>query len=264
MVKSKKMSKSSIAVIILSLLLVLSMIMGITGAWFTDKVEFTDAESESLGFGRVNIEGTGETTIGYTIYEKTGDPKGNDYSQLIDGDKITITDSLSVANNSNVEILYFVIQTLDVEVTPPQGLVLNSFTKEDVLSWVKKGEKTLGEFLDRQDYGALLISGSLASGGEIPVDDLFNGDYVVDSEGHANDKVGTFKITATANVYAVQKGNLFVGGEEDSSLADIEKTMNNIKAAFKAAGLAEEVMEDWGTDMLTSFGFPYAMPNSNM
>ena len=35
MVKSKKMSKTSIAVIILSLLLVLSMVLSLTGAWFT-------------------------------------------------------------------------------------------------------------------------------------------------------------------------------------------------------------------------------------
>ena len=34
MVNSKKMSKSSIAVIVLSILLVLSMILGMTGAWF--------------------------------------------------------------------------------------------------------------------------------------------------------------------------------------------------------------------------------------
>ena len=36
MVNSKKMSKSSIAVIVLSILLVLSLILGFTGAWFTD------------------------------------------------------------------------------------------------------------------------------------------------------------------------------------------------------------------------------------
>ena len=35
MVKSKKMSKTGIAVIVLALLLVLSMVMGLTGAWFT-------------------------------------------------------------------------------------------------------------------------------------------------------------------------------------------------------------------------------------
>ena len=39
MVKSKKMSKGSLAVIILAVLLVLSMVLGLTGAWFTSKDE---------------------------------------------------------------------------------------------------------------------------------------------------------------------------------------------------------------------------------
>ena len=37
MVEKKKMSKSSVAIIVLAVLLVLSIVMGMTGAWFTDK-----------------------------------------------------------------------------------------------------------------------------------------------------------------------------------------------------------------------------------
>ena len=53
MVKSKKMSKTSIAVIILALLLVLIMVLGITGAWFTDKHDPSDVTGQSLSFGKI-------------------------------------------------------------------------------------------------------------------------------------------------------------------------------------------------------------------
>ncbi|MGN1221891.1 MAG: hypothetical protein ACI4TT_01490 [Christensenellales bacterium] len=52
MVNSKKMSKSSIAVIVLSILLVLSMILGLTGAWFTDK-DNAGNEDATLTIGNI-------------------------------------------------------------------------------------------------------------------------------------------------------------------------------------------------------------------
>ena len=53
MVNSKKMSKSSIAVIVLSILLVLSLILGFTGAWFTDKKD--SGKGKDVTFGLVKI-----------------------------------------------------------------------------------------------------------------------------------------------------------------------------------------------------------------
>ena len=50
MVKSKKMSKTGIAVIVLAILLVLSMVMGLTGAWFTDKAASQGGSHGSLHF----------------------------------------------------------------------------------------------------------------------------------------------------------------------------------------------------------------------
>ena len=76
MVNSKKMSKSSIAVIVLSILLVLSLILGFTGAWFTDKKD----------------GGTGTVTMG-TINISTSDAKvavSKDVDLNMPGDKITI------------------------------------------------------------------------------------------------------------------------------------------------------------------------------
>lgn len=54
MVNSKKMSKSSIAVIVLSILLVLSLILGFTGAWFTDKLT-SGGEGTKVTFGHVEL-----------------------------------------------------------------------------------------------------------------------------------------------------------------------------------------------------------------
>ena len=65
MVKSKKMSKTSIAVIVLSLLLVLSMVLSLTGAWFTN----TDNASDS-GQGANVVFGTfGDVSIVLTNAE---------------------------------------------------------------------------------------------------------------------------------------------------------------------------------------------------
>ena len=57
MVNSKKMSKSTIAVILLSLLLCLSLVLTATGAWFTDKDSSGD---EIYTFGAIDIELAGE------------------------------------------------------------------------------------------------------------------------------------------------------------------------------------------------------------
>lgn len=53
MVKSKKISKSSIAIIALSLLLVLSMVISLSGAWFTDRKSGTELP---VTMGTVNIQ----------------------------------------------------------------------------------------------------------------------------------------------------------------------------------------------------------------
>ena len=53
MVKNKKLSKSSIAIIVLALLLIASLVMGMTGAWFTDNQK--GSGSSNLTFGKVKV-----------------------------------------------------------------------------------------------------------------------------------------------------------------------------------------------------------------
>ena len=54
MVKNKKLSKSSIAIIVLALLLIASLVMGMTGAWFTSRPG--QKSSGTLKFGTVVLE----------------------------------------------------------------------------------------------------------------------------------------------------------------------------------------------------------------
>lgn len=55
MVNSKKNTKSIIALVVLSLLLIASICLAATGAWFTDKV---GDETGSVNFGKINIDYT--------------------------------------------------------------------------------------------------------------------------------------------------------------------------------------------------------------
>lgn len=80
MVNSKKMSKSSIAVIVLSILLVLSLILGFTGAWFTDKLTSGD-EGTKVAFGHVELNDA--KAIAITA------PAG----KVMPGDKLTVTNT---------------------------------------------------------------------------------------------------------------------------------------------------------------------------
>ena len=62
MVKTKS-KKSVIALVVMAILLVLSMAMTITGAWFTD---YLDQETDSLEFGKIDIEWNASNGYSFT------------------------------------------------------------------------------------------------------------------------------------------------------------------------------------------------------
>ena len=96
MVNSKKMSKSSIAVIVLSILLVLSLILGFTGAWFTDKADDQAVTGEGT-FGTVKI-----TSASATVAMAEGDV--NELSNLVPGCSLKLTGKIE--NGSTVDVYY--------------------------------------------------------------------------------------------------------------------------------------------------------------
>src|SRR5574344_2148719 len=135
MVNSKKMSKSSIAVICLAILLVLSMILGITGAWFTDTMT-EPATTASMKFGNVDYE---ISANGTTVKngEAEAEKAANGTYLLVAGTKVTT--GITILNKSDVETYYvlanddaskfYVLDTTNkvlVDVTDTDGTKFNA------------------------------------------------------------------------------------------------------------------------------------------
>ena len=95
MVKSKKMSKTSIAVIVLALLLVLSMIMGLTGAWFTKSHSAETAGAGSITFGNI-------ATASVSLSETAG-VYAVDEDHVLPGDTLPAV-GVTVSLNHNVDV----------------------------------------------------------------------------------------------------------------------------------------------------------------
>ncbi|MBO7508143.1 MAG: hypothetical protein J6T39_00670, partial [Clostridia bacterium] len=93
MVKSKKLSRGSLAVLLMALMLALSMVIGMTGAWFTDSSTGTSAGTGT--FGHVTI-----TNATAAVAMKSGDP--NAINTLVPGCELTLTGT--VTNGSNVDV----------------------------------------------------------------------------------------------------------------------------------------------------------------
>ena len=94
MVNSKKMSKSSIAVIVLSILLVLSLILGFTGAWFTDK---KTGEEITKDFGTVELN-VAATEFGKVT--RVSNAAGEVTGKIMPGDTIGYTLTVTKAEGS--------------------------------------------------------------------------------------------------------------------------------------------------------------------
>ncbi len=111
MVKNKKMSKSAIAIIVLSLLLVLSMVLGLTGAWFTDS-KSGSANTSTMKFGTVAIALDTETGAGQ--WSKLGLHEGSGSGAVVPGSEYNATWTLS---NSGTEDVYYKITSSSISLT---------------------------------------------------------------------------------------------------------------------------------------------------
>jgi len=98
------MSKGSLAVIILAVLLVLSMVLGLTGAWFTDKA----SKGNDLTFGKVTIKVT-ETTESSDFVSSARVIAGDTTTNLMPGDKINLN-GFGVAKADGSDDFYYVIE----------------------------------------------------------------------------------------------------------------------------------------------------------
>ena len=134
MVNSKKNTKSIIALVVLSILLIASICLAATGAWFTDKVADGD---ESVSFGKIDIEYK-------TAFSVTAG------SVVMPGDTITVNGEIS----NKEEAAYI---GLDISVTV-------AGRKEALQSEKKVVEVAKGDSLKLSNYvgeaGAFTLTGA--------------------------------------------------------------------------------------------------------
>ena len=110
MVNSKKMSKSSIAVIVLAIMLALSMILGVTGAWFTYTQEAADTGASGV-FGKVNmvLEIADGSEAKITRADRSTAVEGTTADPIMPGDVVSAaTYTLSIGDDS--EAAFYVIK----------------------------------------------------------------------------------------------------------------------------------------------------------
>ena len=119
MVNSKKMSKSSVAVIVLAILLVLSMVLGLTGAWYYQKSGATTEGDFSFDLRddwiTLTASGEGSVTVKRSV------AGGEEYElqategtyTVMPGDVITSSGSVSFAVTNTGKVGFFYIIAKD-------------------------------------------------------------------------------------------------------------------------------------------------------
>lgn len=137
MVNSKKMNKSTVAVIVLALLLVLSLILTATGAWFTDKA-VSDKTDASINWGAIKVQYTAEEGNNGIWTDKTG---ATTVDSVLPGDKLDFAGSIAFAGSDSD--LYMLVKISDVSVDD----ALKTYLKVTSIT-IKDGETELTEVAD--------------------------------------------------------------------------------------------------------------------
>lgn len=196
MVKSKKMSKGSLAVIILAVLLVLSMIMGLTGAWFTSKAEKDGTTEVAFGKVAVAVDGT------INAVKCTEDTK------VVDGCSWTINGA-TLTTASTVDMYY--MYSVDAKVLDSNGAEVNDETV--------KGYFTItGTTTSEQAI--------LWENGKSAMPTLADVKVVFNSKGTMNGSTETYKIKVTVSVKAIQAAHI-TGENPEQKVANATTMLNN-------------------------------------
>ena len=194
MVNSKKMSKSTVAIVLLSLLLVLSLILTATGAWFTSSDN--KAGNADVAFGKVEVKLDGEATL----------TKCSEAALVTDNCEWNMT-KLEMKNTSSVDIYY--AYDVTVELQKKNGENYEAVTDETV-----KGYFTI--------TGTKVGEAKLATAGA-PLDALEDIKVVFNSKNAMNGNTDEYRIAVTVNVRAIQAAHID-GADADAKLATA-KTM---------------------------------------
>ena len=121
MVKSKKLSRGSLAVLLMALMLALSMVVGMTGAWFTDK----DAgdSTGTLTFGTIAI-----STADAEWEVSTDEPRVTYVADIMPGDSVAYSGTVT---NSGDPAYVFVklVATISTGTLPAGAALPNAWTQ---------------------------------------------------------------------------------------------------------------------------------------
>lgn len=165
-----KNKKSVIALIVMALLLVASIALAATGAWFTDKAKGDGNATITFGKVDVNVEGTATLTKSHTA------------NLTVDGCSWEIT-GLTMTNSSTVDIYY--AYSVSVEITGLEDAEKAYFT-------IPEGSSL--------DCAKLTAGTAPAEVGELKVE--------FDSDGAMNGSEKTATITVTVKIAAIQADHL--------------------------------------------------------
>jgi uncharacterized repeat protein (TIGR01451 family) len=211
MVKSKKMSKTGIAVIVLALLLVLSMVMGLTGAWFTDKA---DGEAQTVHFGSilVGLSGDSFTTTRAIVNSDS------ETTLVMPGDKVHYA---ATVTNSGENDLYYLIQVVFVDSVNPTG------------GFGVDGYYTDGSSKDANGTSQVVTAAKLIPHGNTGNTDSV--DLVIDVPTSTGNSYQHATLQATLTVYTIQAANIASAEAAYSELTSL------VSASFPADYVAPAV-----------------------
>jgi lipoprotein-anchoring transpeptidase ErfK/SrfK len=203
MVKSKKMSKTGIAVIVLALLLVLSMVMGLTGAWFTASKSESTSSTISLKFGKVAVD----LNVSSSVANAASTSEAPAY-KLVAGSSITT--SISITNASTVDMYYVVMKGGSPYVVDETNKILVAATASN-LQRIAPSKSTIGfsttyTVVDTANDGKKAFYYGDNQYVTVEFDTAIGGDFL------------NALVTGTYEVRAIQADNLNSSGEAADAL----------------------------------------------
>ena len=158
MVKNKKLSKSSVAIIVLALLLIASLVMGMTGAWFTSQKE--TGNNETLKFGVIKV-----TPSGGAIEAA----QEVDLDAFLPGDALNVGAATIANNDEDAYVLYryqLVLEyaldadedgSFEGETYVPLSISdLKVSTANDADAWLELGNEQTAAFADGEWHWVLI------------------------------------------------------------------------------------------------------------
>ena len=223
------MSKGSLAVIILAVLLVLSMVLGLTGAWFTDKAN--GGSDGSANFGKVSLADIADADY------KVGEWTGTENNLLVPGSTVAVSGG-TITNDGTVSAYVLVDLAskvtfgttewdLKAAVTKENGAEVTGKTLADYISF---GTLTAGELGDGVTYDDTNGIYKMEAGKALTINGfnvelktaLPNTLTIADADVTFNGATEALTITVTVKVAAIQAANI-TAADAKTQLAELVK-----------------------------------------